>query len=236
VAVADKSESQGTRVVDEITALGGEAIFVPTDVTVEQQCEEMASTAESRLGPIGVLVTAAGVLTAGSMLPAGGGQSQVHQPFTNVVDLSLSDWHTVMGVNLTGTMLCARAAARRMLVNAEGAKSIVMISSGAGTRPIPGRAEYCVSKAGVMMLTRVLARELSQHNIRVNSVAPGWTLTPMTSGLFGASSSGEVPDHIPLRRYAMPEDIANVVVFLTTEKSSYMTGDVIFVDGGLVAR
>jgi glucose 1-dehydrogenase len=236
VAVACRGVARGERVVEDVKRLGGEAMFVRTDVSVEQDCENLVSAAEERLGPIEVLVAAAGILTSPSQnLDSGSKDSGIEQPYTDVVNLSLSAWSTVLDINLTGSMLSARAAARRMLANAEGPKSIVMVSSGSGTRPIPGRAEYCVSKAGVNMFTKVLARELAQHNIRVNCVAPGRVLTPMTTELFGVLSPDGVPKDVPLRRFATSEEIANAIVFLTSERASYITGEILFVDGGKVA-
>lgn len=138
-------------------------------------------------------------------------------------------------MNLTGVMLTNRAAARRMVAAGRGG-SIVNIASGAAKMAIPGAADYCVSKAGVWMLTKCLALELSAARIRVNAVGPGFIETPMTASFRENETMVRgLETRTPRGRLGVPDDIANAVLYLASDEASFVTGTILYPDGGLDA-
>jgi 3-oxoacyl-[acyl-carrier protein] reductase len=140
------------------------------------------------------------------------------------------DWDAVLNVNLKGAFLCSRAASKVMTKQRYG--RIINIASVVGQMGNAGQANYCASKAGLMGLTKSNARELAKRNITVNAVAPGFIATAMTDAL-PEKTRQELAAQIPLERLGTAEDIANVVVFLAAERSGYITGQVIGVNGGM---
>jgi NAD(P)-dependent dehydrogenase (short-subunit alcohol dehydrogenase family) len=199
---------------------------VTADVSDEKACGDLVSRAVSWLGGVDVLVNCAGI----------GG------PDTCVTDTSPAEFRRVLDVNLTGTFLMCRAAARVMVASGGGA--IVNIGSIWGQQAVPGAAGYCASKAGVALLTQSLALELAPHGIRVNTIAPGNMATEMhwadlRSRAAAAGTTFEeqvalVRASVPLRRHGTPEDIGGVVAWLVSADSSYVTGQTIGVNGGVV--
>ena len=166
-----------------------------------------------------------GEVTEGEPLLGGSHRHVIHKP--------VEYWEKVLAVNLTGVMLTNRAVARRMIAQGEGG-SIVNISSGAAKAPIRGMADYCVSKTGVWMMTRVLALELASENIRVNTVAPGLIDTPMTLAVTTDEERRQRRiEAIPLNRLGEPSDIAEAALFLLSDQSSYITGQILHPDGGI---
>lgn len=148
-----------------------------------------------------------------------------------LLEVDLDAWRKILDVNLTGALLTAQAAARRMVPNRSG--SIVFIASIAGLDPLPGLGAYSVSKAGVLGLMRALAKELGPSGIRVNAVAPGLIETRFSSALFQDRAAYErIIGQTPLGRHGQPEDVAGAVVFLASEASAYVNGQVLIVDGG----
>jgi NAD(P)-dependent dehydrogenase (short-subunit alcohol dehydrogenase family) len=148
-----------------------------------------------------------------------------------LVDLDLDAWRKILEVNLTGALVTAQAAARRMLPRRHG--SIIFMASIAGIDPLPGLGAYSVSKAGVLGLMRALAKELGASGIRVNAVAPGLIETRFSAALFQDRAAYErIIGHTPLGRHGQPDDIAGAVVFLASEEAAYVTGQVLIVDGG----
>ncbi len=138
----------------------------------------------------------------------------------------------MLNVNLTGVMLTDRAVAKRMIAGGRPG-SIINIASGAAKIPIPGAAEYCVSKAGVWMLTKVLALEVAPQ-IRVNAIGPGFIQTPMTASMRANEEAvTRIVNTTPLKRLGEPVDIANTALFLASDEASFFTGEIIFPDGGL---
>jgi NAD(P)-dependent dehydrogenase (short-subunit alcohol dehydrogenase family) len=148
-----------------------------------------------------------------------------------LLDVDLDAWRKILDVNLTGALLTARAAARRMVPRGRG--SLVFMASIAGIEPMPGLGAYSVSKAGLLGLMRALARELGPTGVRVNAIAPGLVETRFAAALFADRPAYErMMSHVPLGRHGQPGDIAGAAVFLAADASAYVTGQVLVVDGG----
>lgn len=147
-----------------------------------------------------------------------------------LIRMSEQEWDSVMNTNLKGAFLCAKNVARTMMGQRAG--RIINISSIVGIIGNPGQANYCSSKAGMIGLTKSLAKELGSRNVLVNAIAPGFVITPMTDKLNEEQKNAFLKS-IPLQRSATPEDIANGVMFFASDDSSYITGQVLRVDGGL---
>lgn len=221
VAIIDINEEATQATVAEITALGRRAIGVACDVSDESSVAEAAERVQSELGPIGVLVNNAGVLRDNL-----------------VFKMSASDWDTVLGVHLRGAFLWSRAAQAQMVPNRWGKIVNLSSTSALGNR---GQANYSAAKAGMQGLTKALAIELGPFGINVNAVAPGFIATDMTrataerTGVDFEQMQKAASERIPVRRVGRPEDIANVIAFLVSEDSSYVSGQVIYVAGGPTA-
>ena len=151
----------------------------------------------------------------------------------HVINKATSDWQKVLDVNLTGVMLTNKVMAK-LMVESGTPGSIVNIASVAAKRPLVGAADYCVSKAGVAMLTQVLAAEMSQLNVRVNAIGPGFIETPMTQNI-RADNEGNMMamSMTPMGRYGLPVEIANTALFLLSDESSYFSGQTLFPAGGM---
>ena len=234
VVAALPDDERAAETVALIEAEGGRALAAPTDVTREADCDAMAQAAVDAFGRLDYCIAAAGIshagyvsgeITEGEPLLGGAHRHVVHKP--------LEYWEKVLAVNLTGVMLTNRAVARRMIALDNGG-AIVNISSGAAKAPIRGMGDYCVSKAGVWMLTRCLALELAPNRIRVNTVAPGLIETPMTLAVTGDEERLQRRvETTPLGRIGQPADIAEAALFLLSDQSSYITGQILHPDGGL---
>lgn len=148
-------------------------------------------------------------------------------------ELSEEEWDRIIDINLKGTFLCSQIVGRDMIERGNGGK-IINIASIMGGVALPPRAAYCASKGGVIALTKDLAAEWAKYNINVNAISPGWTEgTGLTKSLFSQEELRLfLLERIPLSRFGKPEDIANLVVFLASEYSNYITGQTIYVDGG----
>jgi NAD(P)-dependent dehydrogenase (short-subunit alcohol dehydrogenase family) len=197
-----------------ITAGGGEALVIGGDVADKMAVESMIGTVRERFGRIDCLVNNAG-----------------RQTFAPLLELAEEDWDKTIRTNLKGSFLCTQAVAR-VMVTQGGGGSIVNIGSGANKQPFLNLVDYCASKGGLDQLTRVSACELGVYGIRVNCVAPGAIEIERTRE--------ESPDYAgtwspltPLGRVGQPEDVARMVVHLVSDAASFVTGQTIFVDGGL---
>ncbi len=195
-----------------------EALALPGDVSRSDEVAAMFQAAQTALGPLQILVNNAGVW-----------------PTAYVKDMSEEEWNSTLAINLTGTFLTCREAVRRWL--AAGTKgSIVNITSQAAFHgSTSGHAHYAASKAGVVSFTVSLAREVAAQGIRVNAVAPGMITTSMAREAL-AQNEAEYLKRIPLGRIADPAEVAQVVVFLASEKAGYMTGATLDVTGGMLMR
>ena len=197
----------------EIKALGSEGVAVEGNVTVAADAEKMIDQAVASYGRVDILVNNAGITRDGLLMR-----------------MKEEDWDAVLTVNLKGAFLCTRAASKVMTKQRAG--RIINIASVVGQMGNTGQANYCASKAGLMGLTRSNARELAKRNITVNAVAPGFIVSDMTEAL-PEKVKQEMAAQIPLERFGTADDIANAVVFLASDASQYITGQVLAVNGGM---
>ena len=223
-------DPRGPETVQLIADEGGQSIYVGADVSREDSCDAIAQAAVDQFGRLDLCLAAAGISHAGYVT---GDEPRPARGQRRVLDKPVEYWEKVLAVNLTGAMLTNRAAIRRMIAAGNGG-AIVNISSGAAKLPMPGRADYCVSKAGVWMLTKVLALETAPDGIRVNAIAPGVIDTPMTTALTSDEERIQRQiEAIPLRRVGEPADIAEASLFLLSDAASYITGQILHTDGGV---
>jgi len=209
------SEKAAGEVVSAIQAGGGEAFAHGADVSDSSQVESMVEEIVRRYGSLDILVNNAGV-TRDSLL----------------VRMKEADWDKVVGSNLKSVYNCSKAVCRVMMKQRWG--RIVNISSTVGLQGNAGQASYAASKAGIIGFTKSIAKELAPRGITVNAVAPGFIETDMTAVLADEVKTSYL-SRIPLGRFGSPGDVAHVVVFLASDKASYITGQTIVVDGGLAS-
>lgn len=200
-------------VVKELKSLGVEAIAVKADVSKSEDVINLVKSVEDQLGTIDILVNNAGITKDGLL-----------------IRMTEEDWDIVMDVNLKGTFLCTKAVSRAMMKKKYG--KIINITSVVGITGNAGQGNYSASKAGVIGFTKSMAKELASRGIRVNGIAPGLIQTDMTNVLKDEVKA-EMLKLIPLNTMGNPVDIANLVVFLASEKSDYITGQIIKIDGGM---
>ncbi len=213
VVVVDVAADAAASVAEEINAREGRAVGIRADVSKADEVQAMVEQSLTHFGRIDILINNAGVIRDNMSWK-----------------MSDQDWDKVLDVNLKGTFLCSRAVIPPM--RAQGYGKIVNTSS-IGALGNAGQANYSAAKAGVMALTKTLSLELARSGVNVNCVAPGSIDTPILKGMPPGMVEKKVLERVPLRRIGLPEDVAKLHLFLASDDSSYITGQVIFIDGGV---
>ncbi|WP_273125500.1 3-oxoacyl-[acyl-carrier-protein] reductase [Bacillus weihaiensis] len=208
------NEVKANEVVEEIKSMGGSAVAIKADVSNGEEVQGMIKTVIDEFGRIDILINNAGI-TRDNLL----------------MRMKDEEWDDVINTNLKGVFLCTKGVTRQMMKQRSG--RIINITSVVGVSGNPGQANYVAAKAGVIGLTKTTAKELASRNITVNAVAPGFITTDMTDEL-SEEVKGEMLKQIPLAKLGEPSDIANLVTFLASEKSKYITGQTMHVNGGMV--
>jgi 3-oxoacyl-[acyl-carrier protein] reductase len=212
VASARNAEALA-QLVEEIKAEGGDALAVVGDVALEDDANNLVKQAVEAYGQVDVFVNNAGITRDGLLLR-----------------MKNDDWDAVLDTNLKGAFLCTRAVAKVMSKQRSG--RIINISSVVGEMGNAGQANYCASKAGLLGLTKSVARELARRNVTVNAITPGFITTEMTEDMTEKAQEA-MTEQIPLGRPGSAEDVANAVIFLASDQSAYITGQVLGVNGGM---
>jgi dihydroanticapsin dehydrogenase len=218
VVIADINERGGADLAAELKSAGHEALFVRTDLTVEADCRELIAAAVETFGRVDVLVNNAGIEIS-----------------TPLHEMSEQEWDRLLDTNLKSMFLCSKHALREMIKVRSGA--IVNVCSVGGLVAWPGIAAYNATKGGVLMLTRSIAADYAQYNIRANCVCPSIIDTPMTDAAVDNDPAvkAEKAKLNPIGRMGTPEDVANAILFLASAGSSFTTGAALAVDGGYTA-
>lgn len=207
------SREKAEETAEEIRAMGRKAVLIQADISKQEDCERMFREMESSLGTIDILVNNAGI-TRDNL----------------AVRMSESEFDQVIDTNLKGAFFCMKMAGKAMMKARKG--RIISISSISGVRGNAGQINYCAAKAGIIGMTKCLAKELASRNITVNAVAPGYIDTDMTAVL-PEKVKEQVLQQVPLKRMGQPRDIAETVAFLASDRADYITGQTIQVDGGM---
>jgi 3-oxoacyl-[acyl-carrier protein] reductase len=211
--VYEKNHDAARRTLEEIKARGSRGMALCCDIGAWKSVNDAVAKIKDQMGEIDILINCAGFVRD-SLLAS----------------MPVEDWRAVVETNLTGAFHCMKAVVEGMVLRRTG--RIINISSISGNRGGRGQANYAASKAGLNALTRAAALELAPKNITVNAVAPGMVITDMSATVRGLAGDG-LKKSIPMRRFAVPEDIVGIVLFLASPAASYITGQVINVDGGL---
>jgi len=218
VAVCARHAGELAETGRAIEAIGRKALVVPTDVTDEAQVEDLAETVIDAFKRVDILVNNSGTALVKPLL-----------------ETETAEWRQVMDTNLLGTYLCCRALGAHMVAQHSG--RVINIASVDGLKGSANVTAYSASKGGVVALTRALALEWARHGVTVNAVAPGYFETDMSRPALNDPETKErILRRIPARRVGEPSELAPLVVYLASEASAYMTGEVVIIDGGQMAR
>ncbi len=209
------SSELATAVVDKINEAGGEAFLVGGDVSQEDKAEAVIKQLVEHFGSIDILVNNAGI--------------NIDQL---LIRMKTEDFDSVMNVNLRGAFPCTRFAMTHMIRQRSG--RVINMSSVVGLSGNPGQANYAAAKAGLVGLTKAVAREVASRNVTVNALAPGYIVTSMVEEI-PEDKQDQILARIPMGRFGTPEDVAEAVVFLSSDGASYITGQVLTIDGGMIA-
>ena len=213
VAVSDINIENAGAAAQEIRSLGRKSIAIKLDVSKQNEVIAAFETFKNEFGVIDILVNNAGITKD-----------------TLVLRMKDDDWDAVINVNLKGTFLCSREAIKLMVKQQHG--NIISISSVVAFTGNPGQANYSASKAGIVGLTKTIAKEYASRGVKANAVAPGFIQTTMTEAI-PEKIREEMKKNIPLGYFGAPEDIANAVIFLASSDADYITGQVLHINGGM---
>lgn len=217
VVVASRNPTHLADTISKIEALGKKGLALPVDVRDVSQIYGMVEKSLKTFGKIDILVANAGVNRR-----------------ILAVDLTEEDWHFIVDTNLKGTFFTCQAVAKQMIPCRKG--KIITIGSLTAFMGYPKVGPYAASRGGIVQLTKVMAVDWAPYNVNVNTVSPGWYNTPLTAAVFSDPDwVKRTSNRIPLARTGTPEDLAGIVVFLASDASDYITGEMIFVDGGIKA-
>lgn len=208
-----KSEDKALEVKKEIESRGRKVLVFKADVKDYAAVKRMVDETEERFGRLDIIINNAGILKDKALML-----------------MEIADWEEVISTNLSGAFNLIKASIVKFMKKREG--NIINITSIAGLKGTPRQVNYSASKAGLVGLTKSLAKEVASYNIRVNAIAPGYIDTDMVKGL-KEDYKKELLKNIPMNRFGMPEEVAKVAAFLASDKSRYITGQVISIDGGL---
>ena len=215
VIVCGRSEDLANNLAQELTRRGKKAVAMKLDVTSHDSINQVVNQVMKQFSRIDILVNNAGISPI----------------WKRAEDTRKEDWEQIIATNLTGAFLCAQAVGKVMIKQKSG--KIINMTSVGGKVALPRLVAYCASKAGIISLTQVLAAEWAQHNILVNAIGPSYVETDFTAGLRGNQAIyDDLKNKNLLKRFAQPEEIVGVAIFLASNESNYITGQTIFIDGG----
>lgn len=216
ITIADRNIADGSALAEGLSKAGARSQALEIDVASPASVETMIEGAVSAFGGVDIIVNSAAIARV-----------------EKVVDISFESWNEVLSINLSGVFLCAQAAARHM--KEHGGGRIINMSSVNGQRAVTGRGAYAVAKGGIEMLTRIMAAELGEHDITVNSIAPAPVDTPMILKMHTETTRADWYRTLPIKRYAKPEEVAGAALFLASADAAYISGHTLNVDGGFNA-
>ncbi len=213
VAITSRTQADLDRASEELRATGRRVLSVAADVTDEASIHQMVHRVLDHFGEIDILVNNAGIEGSGA-----------------IVEMEAAHWDEVIAVNLRGPMLCCKHVGPHMIKRQRG--KVINIASVFATRVSRYMAAYAATKAALVQLTRTLALEWMRANVQVNALCPGYFLTPMNEAFFSSDPGRRLIDRLPIQRLGRPEELEGAAVFLASDATSYMTGAVLYIDGG----
>lgn len=215
VALASQERKEVEGAAEKVKHLGRQVMVLPMDVTNYQQVEDMVSKVVSQWGKIDILVNNFNL--------------KFGKPLLEVTE---KEWEKVISANLTPVFICTKAVGKHMLERKQG--KVIIFTSGLAERGLPNSAVYCASQGGIIQFTRALALEWARQNIQVNAIGTGW----MADEPLGVAEDvmNRLIRYIPLKRLGRPDDVANLLIYLASDASSYVSGQTFYVDGGVMAH